>query len=536
VDGLYNLVKEQYPNAVVKGRDLFDAVLWSDATSTSLFYTFLANLRNEVLNVKETSSVHKFIRTLADTGRLLRCYTQNIDGLEEREGLVVDISHGKGKRKRPFPLSEDDTRSDQEKGCQVVQLHGDLKTLRCTNCQLLTEYSPCQVATLLSGAAPVCSACETASVCRQAAGKRATKIGLLRPNVVLYGEEHPEAEMVGKLAEADISAAPDLMIIMGTSLKVHGLKVVVKQFAKAVHAKGGLVVFINNTAPPESVWNDVIDMHVQMDCDAWVADVKSRRAGIWERQTTLIPKIAKTTTGSKKASIADKENIGAKKRKVLEPKTPSKGRSKKALDASKVLQETPYMSPPFSPKKRHPKELDVPDSPSTWSPIKKRKSTELDILEPSQGTPTKRKNTAKKDEIHESSAFSPKKRNPKELDVPELEQRSPTKRSPIKKCKSAELDILEPSQRTPTRRNNAAKKNPIHESPPSPPSTPSRRGGRMIAVEITCSSPEKQLRNEMQIFDDEEGIITVACQGWPSQPATAMTPSRRSSRLLAVTA
>jgi NAD-dependent histone deacetylase SIR2 len=475
VNGLYNLVKEQYPNAVVKGRDLFDAVLWSDATSTSLFYTFLANLRKEVLNVKETSSVHKFIRVLADTGRLLRCYTQNIDGLEEREGLVVNISHGKGKRKRPFPLSEDDTRTDQEKGCQVVQLHGDLKTLRCTNCQLLTEYSPSRVATLLSGAAPVCSACETASVCRQAAGKRATKIGLLRPNVVLYGEEHPEAEMVGKLAEADISAAPDLMVIMGTSLRVHGLKVVVKQFAKAVHAKGGQVIFINNTAPPESVWNDVIDVHVQMDCDAWVADVKSRRAGIWERQTKLNPKIGKTTTGGKKAPIADKENIGAKTRNIMEPKTPSKGRPKKAL-AGKVLQETPYMSPPFSPKKR----------------------------------------------------------NFKELDVPELAQRSPSKRSPIKKRKSSELDILESSQRTPTKRKTVAKKNAIHKSPPSPPSTPSMRGGRMIAVEINCSSPEKQLRNEMQIFDDETGGESITV-GW-SQPATAMTPSRRSSRRVAVAA
>ncbi|KAA8897421.1 DHS-like NAD/FAD-binding domain-containing protein [Sphaerosporella brunnea] len=463
-NGLYNLVKAQYPNVVVKGRDLFDAVVWSDKTSTALFHTFLANLRNEVLKVNEASSVHKFIRVLADSGRLLRCYTQNIDGLEEREGLVINISHGKGKRKRPSPITKDDNRTDQEKGCQVVQLHGDLKSLRCTNCQLLTEYSPSHIATLLSGAAPTCMACEAASLSRQAAGKRATKIGLLRPNVVLYGEDHPDADMVGKLAQADIGAAPDLMVIMGTSLKVHGLKVMIKQFARAVHARGGQVLFINNTPPAESAWNDVIDIHVQMDCDAWVADVKTRRAGIWERQTKLTaPKYSKTkaTAVRKKALMADKENAEARNRKVLEPKTPTKGRAKKA---SKVLQETPYMSPPNSAKK--------------------------------------------------------KKRGAMELDSSELAFKSLMEGSPIKRRKLFESNILEPS--TPTKTKRKTKQSIVFESPQlSPPITPSTHGRKMIAVEITCASPEKQLHEEMKIFND--GI----------NPAASLTPSRRSPRATA---
>ena len=56
---------------MVKGRDLFDAVLWNDPVSAALFYTFQASLRNEVLKVADTTPVHKFIRTLAETGRLL---------------------------------------------------------------------------------------------------------------------------------------------------------------------------------------------------------------------------------------------------------------------------------------------------------------------------------------------------------------------------------------------------------------------------------------------------------------------------------
>lgn len=349
-NGLYNLVKAKYPNAVVKGRDLFDAVLWSDPTSTSLFYTFLASLRNEVLAVSDPTPVHKFIRTLAETGRLLRCYTQNIDGLEEREGLLTDLAYGRGKRRRPTPITAVDTRTDQEKGCQVVQLHGNLATLRCTNCQLQTAYTAAAVSMLLDGDAPTCAACAAASASRQAAGKRATKVGLLRPNIVLYGEEHPDGDRVGGLVTADIAASPDLLIILGTSLKVHGLKNVVRQFCRAVHARGGSVVFVNNTPPAEGTWAGLVDYHVDMDCDAWVADIRTRRAGIWERQTRLtVQKISKPC-----ASEGDKENaVGQHKRKagvVVVPETP---RARKTLGRAHMspLQETPYLSPPASRKR-----------------------------------------------------------------------------------------------------------------------------------------------------------------------------------------
>jgi NAD-dependent histone deacetylase SIR2 len=349
-------------------------------------------LREEVLNVKETSAVHKFIRTLAETGRLLRCYTQNIDGLEEREGLVVNMSHGKGKRKRPSPLVVDDDRTAQEKGCQVVQLHGDLRSLRCMNCQCLTDYTLSSVSILLSGQAPRCPACETASAIRQASGKRGTKIGTLRPNVVLYGEEHPEADMVGKLNESDIRAAPDMMVILGTSLRVHGLKRIVKEFAKAVHAKGGMVVFVNNTAPTESAWNDTIDHHVEMDCDDWVVDLKKRRAGIWERQTKLpVPKVLKTGSGNvavatKAIAFGTKENVFSKVRRIIEPKTPSSKRRKALAETTPqhtVPKETPYMSPPSTSKRvayrRNPLSKPSPELEHVNRTPTKRRKTEHEL-------------------------------------------------------------------------------------------------------------------------------------------------------------
>ena len=49
---------------------------------------------------------------------------------------------------------------------------------------------------------------------------------------------------------------------MGTSLKVHGLKQLVKQFAKSVHAlENGRAVFINKT-PLSSEWMDIFDFQL----------------------------------------------------------------------------------------------------------------------------------------------------------------------------------------------------------------------------------------------------------------------------------
>jgi hercynylcysteine S-oxide lyase len=98
----------------------------------------------------------------------------------------------------------------------------------------------------------------------------------------LYGEEHPNAHLISPVVTHDLSLSPDLLLILGTSLRVHGLKVMVREFARAIHNRGGKVVFVNFTKPPESSWGDVIDYWVQWDCDAWVDDLQSRIPKLWE--------------------------------------------------------------------------------------------------------------------------------------------------------------------------------------------------------------------------------------------------------------
>lgn len=305
----------------VKGKDLFDSQLWKDPISTSIFYTFIASLRKQIHEkVKRTTAAHRFIRKLRDTGKLVRCYTQNIDGLESREGLNTNMAHGKGNRARftkklmesPRSTARTQPGADLDGGCEVVQLHGDLRVLRCTLCQQTCEWEDRDSNRLLAGKAPTCQLCAAANQNRQNRGKRGTKIGTLRPNVVLYGEEHPSADAVGKITASDLTINPDVLLILGTSLHVHGLKTMVREFAKAVHAKvggKGKVIFVNLTKPSESVWKDVLDYWVFMDCDTWVDSIRKHRPDIFQTQSGLKMQVKKANDKQIPKAIADETAV-----------------------------------------------------------------------------------------------------------------------------------------------------------------------------------------------------------------------------------
>ena len=283
-----------------KGKDLFSSSIWKDALSTSTFYAFIASLRQKInLDVKQTSRAHGFIRALRDGNRLIRCYTQNIDGLEAREGLCTDLNRGPGCRTRfsrksmqlPRSPARCFPRGALDSGCEVVQLHGNLEVLKCSFCRATCEWEEQgREVRFLRGEAPTCPSCEALAQERQDRGKRGTKKGTLRPNIVLYGEENPSADIIGKLSVHDLSLAPDVLLILGTSLQVHGLKLLVREFAKAVHAKGKgkvKVILVNLSKPLQSIWKDVIDYWVSMDCDEWVDSVRVYRPDLWHRQTEL---------------------------------------------------------------------------------------------------------------------------------------------------------------------------------------------------------------------------------------------------------
>ncbi|RKF72130.1 putative hst3 protein [Golovinomyces cichoracearum] len=313
----------------LKGRDLFDALIWSDPFKTSIFYMFMTSFRKKVQLVQSTSEAHRFFKTLRDSGRLVRNYTQNIDCFEEKEGLSTDLKLGPGNRARfrarnlRMALTENPSQgSDQFRGVEAVLLHGSLSKLRCGVCSQLCDWDEDDRLLITSrGSAPDCPHCTAKNTKRRNRGCRALAVGRLRPDVVLYGEEHPNSSLISPLVTHDLGLRPDILLIMGTSLKVHGLKVLVKEFAKAVHDRGGKVIFVNHTQPPESIWSGVIDYWVNWDCDKWVLDLKERKREIWLPQGSINSKVSerrqnghsqsKNSKRSRSQVIHDDQSSGA---------------------------------------------------------------------------------------------------------------------------------------------------------------------------------------------------------------------------------
>lgn len=210
--------------------------------------------------------------------------------------------------------------SSPSSGVECVFLHGSLECLRCFRCRRVCEWEGREEQTFF-GQQPECPHCAGATAAREERGKRALGVGKLRPDIVLYGEEHPNAHLISPVVTHDLGLSPDMLLILGTSLKVHGLKVLVKQFAKAVHSRGGKVVFVNFTKPPESAWGDIIDYWVAWDCDAWVADLKEKVPALWlppgeepKKRKSLGAKGAEKKTGEKKTAASKKKDAAGGKK------------------------------------------------------------------------------------------------------------------------------------------------------------------------------------------------------------------------------
>ena len=247
---MYNLVKAKYPGTTVKGKDLFDAALFNNPETLKVFYTFMGELK-EMVNAATVTPTHRFIKNLETKNRLLRCYTQNIDGMEARLGMSSALG-----------------RAENTVTSSVVHLHGDLDTLKCTLCKCKYGFSSTDVDCFRGGSAPPCPNCVETDGIRTALGGRAITVGVLRPNIVLYNEDHEFGEMIAKLTTHDINKKPDLLIVMGTSLKVHGIKHLVKDLANAVHGiERGKVILVNRVDLAASEWDHIFDYHIKSDAD-----------------------------------------------------------------------------------------------------------------------------------------------------------------------------------------------------------------------------------------------------------------------------
>jgi len=247
--GLFNSLKSQH-NLKGSGKHLFDAAVYRDESSTSSFHEMVRSLSKLTKSAKPTP-FHHLLARLAHEGRLLRLYTQNVDGIDTSlKPLETQVPLP---RKAPWP--------------RTVQLHGGLEKMTCTKCNTLSDFRP----ELFEGPMPpLCESCEVLDQVRtEVAGKRSHGIGKLRPRMVLYNEHNPDDEAIGAVTRADMRTRPDAIIVVGTSLKVPGVRRIVREMCNIVRdRRDGLAVWINNDPEPsgkefENCW----DLIVRGTCD-----------------------------------------------------------------------------------------------------------------------------------------------------------------------------------------------------------------------------------------------------------------------------
>ena len=178
-DGLYNSEnKYDFPPEYMLSSDCFYA-------HTELFYKFYKDKMNCMKY--EPNITHKYLKKLEDEGKLKMIVTQNIDGLHSKAGNK-----------------------------NICEIHGTIYKNHCTECN--KEYSAEDV--FSSEGIPTCS-------CG----------GVIKPDVVLYGEMLPEdvySNAIKSIANAD------MLIVAGTSLSVYPAAGLVSLF------RGKHLVIINN--------------------------------------------------------------------------------------------------------------------------------------------------------------------------------------------------------------------------------------------------------------------------------------------------
>ena len=137
----------------------------------------------------------------------------------------------------------------------------------CQKCHHLSDFEPA----LFDGPEPPsCRECEQLdSVRTTIAGKRSHGIGKLRPRIVLYNEYNPDEEAIGAVSTADLRSRPDAIIVVGTSLKVPGVRRIVKEMCGVVRGRrDGVAIWINNgPEPPGREFDSCWDLVIRGDAD-----------------------------------------------------------------------------------------------------------------------------------------------------------------------------------------------------------------------------------------------------------------------------
>ncbi|MBT3321684.1 MAG: NAD-dependent deacylase [Anaerolineae bacterium] len=171
----------------------------------SQFYEWFRPLAKQIIDASPNPA-HIAIADLGKAGYLDSVITQNIDILHQKAG------------------SEN-----------VIEMHGTLSTLSCTQCFHQYESIPFISAFLEDGNIPRCTDCEA----------------ILKPDVILFGEQLPQKAWLKAQKSARNS---DLMLVVGSSLEV----LPVAGLPMQTLDRGGHLIIVNQSSTYLNVRADIV--------------------------------------------------------------------------------------------------------------------------------------------------------------------------------------------------------------------------------------------------------------------------------------
>ena len=174
-------------------------------TAPERFFHWFRPLASQMVYAN-ANPAHLALAKLEHAGYLKTIITQNIDGLHQKAGSIC-----------------------------VVETHGTMSTLTCTSCYQKHDAELYLKSYIDEGRIPQCSGCK----------------GILKPNVILFGEQLPHSPWV----QAQRTARQcDLMLVAGSSLEV----LPVAGLPMQALDRGAHLIVVNNTPTYVNVRADVV--------------------------------------------------------------------------------------------------------------------------------------------------------------------------------------------------------------------------------------------------------------------------------------
>jgi len=171
------------------------------------FFNWFRPLASQIFYA-QPNRAHHALAMLESAGRLHAVITQNIDGLHQKAGSQ-----------------------------RVIESHGTLRTLSCTQCYHQVESGPYLRPFVEAGRIPHCPKCSA----------------VFKPDVILFGEQLPQKAWL----EAQRAAREcDLMLVAGSSLEV----LPVAGLPMQALDRGAHLIIINNSSTYLNVRADLIIM------------------------------------------------------------------------------------------------------------------------------------------------------------------------------------------------------------------------------------------------------------------------------------